>query len=38
MESYIFQLAQDCGALLAGAAILWFVGYLITDAIINKDQ
>lgn len=38
MESYLLNLAQDSGVLLAGFATIWLIGYLVTDALINKDE
>ena len=38
MESYLLNLAQDTGVLLAGFATIWLIGYLVTDALLNKDE
>jgi hypothetical protein len=38
MESYLLNLAQDSGVILAGFATVWLIGYLVTDALLNKDE
>jgi hypothetical protein len=38
MESYLLNLSQDSGVILAGFATIWLIGYLVTDALLNKDE
>ena len=38
MESYLLNLAQDFGAIIAGLATIWLIGYLVTDALINDED
>lgn len=38
MESYLLNLAQDTGVLIAGFATLWLIGYFVTDALINDED